>query len=300
MTDEVQTPETPEAAASPAAETEQEAYQRVMNGGVPEPEPEKKAEEPKTVPLDAMLDRVNRVKRQRDEAREESYLRAGQLDELREIVGKLRSIKAEDYPTLEAYDAARRDLDAKADKLTAPERPQISEETLREVQQASRDLAYEVQRADPDLWAEAVAQVDDKPKYVVPPAVVLAIADADDSAGVLRAYLALDDEERQEIIDLSDRGQKKAIRALKPKAKGGDETPREGQNAQSDQAGKGGDDKPARDPATGQFAKRQSSAPPPINPLQGSSVVQKQTSEMTTDEFIAHRNRQEQTDRFGW
>ena len=290
MTDEVQTPETP--APAPEAATTQADYQRLMDGN-PEPEPEPKPE-PKTVPLDAMLDRVGRVKRQRDEAREAAYLREGQIEDLREIVVKLRSLKADDFPTLDAYEAARADLDARAEKAALPQQPQVSEHMLREVHQAAKDLAADLKRSDPDLWAEATAKVErdgqQVDKYAIPPAVVIAIADADDSAGLLRAYLDLDDEDRQEIIDLSERGQKKAIRALQPKAKAAKAAePAEAEGAKAE-----------RDPATGQFTKRVSQAPAPINPLSGSSVAQKSIDAMSPDEFIAHRNNQQRGERFGW
>jgi len=295
MTDEVQKAEAPEAAPETSAAQEQAAYQLLMDGNIP---PEKEAapkDEPKTVPVDAMLDRVARVKRQRDEAREAGYLKDGQLDELREIVTKLRGLKPDDFPTLEAYETAKADLDQRADKLTAPPVPVISAEWKAELDAAAKDLAFEVRRADPDLWAKAVAVNEDgSPKHAIPPAAILAIADADDSAGMLRAWLDLDAEDKEEILGLSERGQRKAIRALQPK-------PKEAKaKAEVKPEETKPEEKPVRDAATGQFTKRQSAAPEPINPLSGSSVTQKTFDSMSTEEFIAARNAQERADPFGW
>lgn len=289
MTDEAQTPETPDAAPEAAAAQEQAAYQLLMDGNV-QPDKEAPKDEPKTVPVDAMLERVARVKRQRDEAREESYLRAGQLDELRDVVAKLRKLKADDFPTLEAYETARAELDTRADRLSAPPTPQISPERKAELDAAAKDLAFDVRRADPDLWAEAVAMNEDgSPKHMIPPAAVLAIADADDSAGLLRAWLDLDAEDKEEILGLSERGQRKAIRALQPKAKAAKQEAKAEAKAEA-----------PRDPSTGQFTKRASQAPEPINPLSGSTVTPKPLGTMSTDEFIATRNAQERADPFGW
>lgn len=302
MADEPQTPAAEAAPASAAPETEQAKYQRLMDAEnlmvpdeepTPEPKPEPKPEA--TVPLDAMKRRIGRITNQRDKAREEGYLRAGQLDELRDIVGKLRKMKAEDYPTFDAYEEARRQLDARAEKASAPEAPEMTEEMIREVNQATRDLAYDIQRDDPDLWAEAVAQDGDRPRYAIPAEVVLAVADHDDSAGLLRAYLALDPDDRQDIVDLSPRAQRKAMRGLQPLAKAAKAEKKPDPEAES------APEPARRDPSTGQFVKRQSSAPEPVNPLSGSSAAQKPVDSMSTDEYIATMNNRESAgERFGW
>lgn len=312
MTDEVQTPAAavaaPEAAAPPPDTTkaadEQAALQRLVDGNMP-PEPEKGPtdEEKAAVEKQAKAkaeyegwakDRVDRAKRQRDEAREQASYLGGSLDELRGIVDDLTSkLDPDQYPTHEAYLAAKKEILARAktvrEKAAAPV-PKASA-----LEQATKDLAFEVSRADPELWDDVLAgeEVDGRwvPKYTgVTEAMVIAIADADDSAGKLRALLAMPEDDRLELAGLSDRMQRKEIARLAPLAAKGKKAEPKVEDAKP---------APARDPETGQFRKA-SAAPPPIDPLSGNGVAEKRLDKMTQAEFEAHRAAQRPTDRFGW
>lgn len=305
MTDETQTSATPapaaEAAATPPAvkpeakPDEQAEFQRLVDGNIPpEPkEPPKAEEKPAAEMPDWAAERVARAKRQRDEARGEKEWLGTKLEEFRDVVAKLtQKLDPNSFPTHDAYEAAKREVHKKAEDLLAPDAKPDPQAAA--VDQATKDLAFEVRRTDPELWSQVVA-VDDKgqPKVRgITQAMVIAIADADDSAGKLRALLAMPEEDRLDLADLSERMQRKEIARLAPVAKSGKAAPEAPTAQPPGQAG--------RDPATGQFTKRVSDAPPPINPVSGASTGEVPLDRASFADFERRRNESKQAERFGW
>ena len=121
-----------------------------------------------------------------------------------------------------------------------------------------------------------------------------AIRGEDDSVGKLRALIAMPADERIELAQMSDRQQRKAIRRLEVVAGKAKAAPVAAAVEAKPAA-------PARDPETGQFTRRVSSAPPPIDPLGGGGAADKPLAKMSYAEFEAKRNAEERrTDAFGW
>ena len=315
MTDEVQTTASAAdpAAAPPAdavtskAADEQAAIRALIEGNVaPAPKPEPTAEEQAAAQAekdkaegklpDWAAERVARAKKQRDESREREAQIEARFGELREVGDALTTkLDPDQYPTHEAYLAAKTEILDRAAKLRGE--PAVPPKSA--VNEAAEELAYEVQRADPELWDEVRAgeEVDGKwkPKHLgITAAMVEALADEDDSVGKLRALIAMPADERIELAQMSDRQQRKAIRRLEVVAGKAKAAPVAAAVEAKPAA-------PARDPETGQFTRRVSSAPPPIDPLGGGGAADKPLAKMSYAEFEAKRNAEERrTDAFGW
>lgn len=288
MSDDVEQQEQKFQVESGAADREpvQQAPVEAPVAADPEPAPTAAAEDAKEKPLDPWIaDRIARAKRQRDDEKRRADAYEQRTSELERIVGKLKAgkdpdvIDPQDYADYGEYQAA----------IAAKNAPPVHVDP--EFVEALGDLQEAVTGADQALWDEATKVGEDgAPAYKnISQSVVIALADAPDPAAALRALMALSDEQRQEIASMSARRARKAVAALKAEA------PAKAATA-------------ARD-ATGKFTaaeppKKQSSAPPPIEPVQSGATPDRPLADIAKSgdfrAFEARRNAEMTKQPGGW
>ena len=239
------------------------------------PPPEKKAEDDEGSMPDWMKRRLARANRKRDEAARERDEFQEKLKVAQGMVEKLRrqkngGIHPNDFETVKEYSDARRAIEDGDRDLSAP--PAMTPE-LRE---ALGDLREEVEAADPKLW-EAMAEIPEDEAFFGAQ-MVMRFADLEgDAPAAMRAWLDLTPDERKDIADLSPRRARRALAELVGKAPKAKAAP--------------APEAPARAP-NGQF-RRQSDAPPPVEPVRTSSAGQVPIDKLSFSEFEARRNAEE-------
>lgn len=280
-----------EQSAKPTAADEGEGGDDAPEGDKPAAsKPEAKPEDDQELPI-GIRRRLTREERRREDAERREQEISEKLAQATAMVEALKARKEgkakpgdldpNDYDSYEDYSKAVAARKAGAPKTDAPA-PEAKPDP--EFVEALGDLREVVRAEDADLWAKATAVTEDGKPAVdyISRAMVLELADAADPAALLRAVVALSDDERAEIAGMSARGVRRAMRDL---------------------AGKAPAAKPAapqRDPSTGQFRK-QSEAPEPINPVSG-SPVETSLEKLSPTDYIVRRNAEEAAGRspFGW
>lgn len=279
-----------EQSAKPTAADEGEGGDGAPEGDKPASKPEAKPEDDQELPI-GIRRRLTREERRREDAERREQEISEKLAQATAMVEALRlrkegkakpgDLDPNDYDSYEDYSkavAARKAGTAKADASASEAKPDP------EFVEALGDLSEVVRAEDADLWTKVTAVTEDGKPAVdhISRAMVLELADAADPAALLRAVVALSDDERAEIAGMSARGVRRAMRDLALKGS---------------MAAKPA---PQRDPSTGQFRK-QSEAPEPINPVSG-SPVETSLEKLSPTDFIARRNAEEAAGRspFGW
>lgn len=261
-------------AAPQAAQVEDEAAEAVEAE-----EPEQKAEREETP--EWVRRRLARAARKQSEAVRERDEFAEKYQTAKAMIDKLARQKnggldPNDFESVKDYQEAKRAIEDGSKKLSAP--PAMSAD-LRE---ALGDLREEVDAADEGLWAK-LGEIPAEEAFLAEP-MILSLADLEEAApAALRAWLDLKPEEREAIADMTSRRRRRALTDLAAKAPKGKAAKAEAETRT---------DPPARD-ANGQFAKRQSDAPPPIDPVRGSSTGDVPLEKASFAEFEARRNEQE-------
>ena len=232
-----------------------------------------------------MAKRLGRSKEQRDEARAEASaaIERSRASEARydEAIGTLRRLADRlDPARFESYDEYLGEVKSLKERLAGAEQAKAAaaapEGPPSDFVEAMGDLRSTV---PDDLWARATsADVGH-----ISQAMVIAMADAEDPEAALRGILALSDEERAEVAELSRREMRRAIRDLSARPKLAEA---------------------ARD-AQGRFtpAKKASAAPEPMQPVgnSGAGPLPLDHPNVSQAEFERRRNEEEGTrQRFGW
>lgn len=261
-------PQTP----PPAAQVEDEAPEVV--------EPEQKADGDREEAPEWVRRRLARASRKQSETARERDEFAEKYETARAMVEKLARQKnggldPNDFESVKDYQEAKRVLEEGQRKLSAPPPdPDLAE--------ALGDLREAADAVDAELFAK-IASLPPEEAFL-PAHMILSLADLEDDApAAMKAWLDLDPEDRNEIAGMGKRGRRRALAELVAK-------PPKGKAAKA--VGDDTNTAPARD-ANGQFVKRQSSAPPPIDPVRGSSTGDVPLEKASFAEYEARRNEQE-------